>query len=93
MPLLWSNFLLLSVQFADKDEMACAIALQKFSQILIRTAEDRGTNKWGRGLLNVIGLSKQDSMSIGFRFLCRALGGKSILFCTSTLASKKNWSP
>ncbi|RZB40249.1 ectopic P granules protein 5 -like, partial [Asbolus verrucosus] len=72
-PLLWFGILRLSLLHCEKDEPTAGIILYKFARILLQLSEDKGSSRWGRGLLNVMGISKQDTISI--KFLCRALGG------------------
>ncbi|KAG5874036.1 hypothetical protein JTB14_007998 [Gonioctena quinquepunctata] len=75
MPLIWCGFLMLLLQHSEKDEPYCAIVLHKFSQILLQISEEKAGSKWGRGLLNAIGLNKQGNLSINFKFISRALAG------------------
>ncbi|KAJ8949813.1 hypothetical protein NQ318_000511, partial [Aromia moschata] len=75
LPLIWSSFILLVLQHCNKDEPFCGASLHKFAQILLQISEDKGGSRWGRGLLTAIGLTKQGSLSLSFRFLCRALAG------------------
>ncbi|XP_028134145.1 ectopic P granules protein 5 homolog isoform X1 [Diabrotica virgifera virgifera] len=74
-PLIWCGFLMLVLQHAEKDEPTSGTILYKFTQILLQICDEKGPSKWGRGLLNVIGLSKQGNVSLDFKFLCRALAG------------------
>ncbi|KAJ8984462.1 hypothetical protein NQ317_012528 [Molorchus minor] len=75
MPLLWCSFLTLTLQYSDKDEPFCGSILHRFAQILLQISEDKGNSGWGRGLLTAIGLTKQGTLSLNFRFLSRALAG------------------
>lgn len=86
LPLIWSGFLTLTYQHADKDEPYCGSVLRKFCEILLQTSDDKGNSKWGRGLLSVIGLGKQGSLSLSFRFICRALAGVWKSQCWFTLS-------
>ncbi|XP_063908736.1 ectopic P granules protein 5 homolog [Zophobas morio] len=74
-PLLWFGILRLALLHCEKDEATTGIILHRFAKILLQLSEDKGSSRWGKGLLSAIGISKQDSISINFRFLCRALGG------------------
>ncbi|XP_056634672.1 ectopic P granules protein 5 homolog [Diorhabda sublineata] len=75
MPLIWCGFLMLVLQHAEIDEPYCGAVLYKFSQILLQFSDEKGPSKWGRGLLNAIGLTKQANISMDFKFLCRAIAG------------------
>ncbi|XP_044253867.1 ectopic P granules protein 5 homolog isoform X2 [Tribolium madens] len=74
-PLLWIGIIRLTLQYCEIDENTTGVILHKFAKILIQISEDKAGSKWGRGLLSAIGISKQDAISINFRFLCRALAG------------------
>ncbi|XP_045481046.1 ectopic P granules protein 5 homolog [Harmonia axyridis] len=74
-PLIWLGILNIALKYCEVDESAAGGCLYKFSQILLQIAEDKGNSSWGRGILSVIGISKADSVSLPFKFLCRALGG------------------
>lgn len=75
LPLIWSGFLNLVHQHAEHDEPYCGTILRKFVEILLQISEDKGNSRWGSGLLSVIGLNKQDTSSLCFRFMCKALAG------------------
>lgn len=76
LPLIWSGFLNLVYQHAEHDELYCSTILRKFCDILLQISEDKGSNRWGRGLLTVIGLGKAGTLTLNFRFICRALAGE-----------------
>lgn len=75
-PLIWCGFLTLVYQHAEQDEPYCGTILRRFCEILLQISDDKGSSGWGRGLLSAIGLAKQSTMSINFKFICRSLAGK-----------------
>ncbi|KAL1505767.1 hypothetical protein ABEB36_005253 [Hypothenemus hampei] len=74
-PLLWYAIIKLALQQCNTNELIAATQLQKFSHVLLQIAEDSNSTKWGRALLSAIGLTKSDSISLNFKFICRAMAG------------------
>ncbi|XP_050307718.1 ectopic P granules protein 5 homolog [Anthonomus grandis grandis] len=74
-PLLWSSILNLGLEYSAKDEPTAGALLYRFAKVLLQISEENGSGNWGRGLLNAIGLSKSESASLSFRFICRAMAG------------------
>ncbi|KAF5275551.1 hypothetical protein FQR65_LT04154 [Abscondita terminalis] len=74
-PLLWSQFLSIALLHCDIDMQSAYILLYKFSQLLLQIATEKGISGWGKGLLGAIGIVKQESVSLKFRFLSRAMSG------------------
>lgn len=74
-PLLWYKILRLSLKLSSEDESSARYNLNKFSHILIDKSGDKQESGWGWGLLKAVGLNRQSNISLGFRFLCRALAG------------------
>ncbi|KAF2894637.1 hypothetical protein ILUMI_11535 [Ignelater luminosus] len=75
LPLFWSQLLYLALIHSNIDESTAGLVLYKFSQYLLQITADKGISGWGKGILGAIGIVKQDSLSLKFRFLCRALAG------------------
>ncbi|KAK9871044.1 hypothetical protein WA026_010002 [Henosepilachna vigintioctopunctata] len=75
LPLLWIVLLDLSLKHSETNESATGAVLYRFSQILLQISNEKGSSGWGRGFLNVIGITKTASISLPFKFLCRAMGG------------------
>lgn len=63
-PLIWFTVINLALRSDVKSEAEVANQLYRFSQVLIQFAENSGSGLWGRGLLNVIGFSKTNSVSL-----------------------------
>ncbi|KAF7282452.1 hypothetical protein GWI33_002679 [Rhynchophorus ferrugineus] len=74
-PLLWLTMLKLALEMCEDREASAATLLFKFADVLMQLSEDKGGGRWGRGLLNAIGLTRQEAVSLNFRFICRALAG------------------
>ena len=65
-PLLWFGILRLALLHCEKDEATTGIILHRFAKILLQLSEDKGSSRWGKGLLSAIGISKQDSIYIKY---------------------------
>ncbi|XP_017775624.1 PREDICTED: ectopic P granules protein 5 homolog [Nicrophorus vespilloides] len=74
MPLIWSDILDMCFESLKTNEAATATALYKFAKCLLQISEQKDGMKWGV-LLNVIGIGKQNEVTINFKFVCRAVGG------------------
>lgn len=66
LPLLWWTILKYSLIICHADESTAAIILHNFAQNLINMVDTKGPSGWGRGLLNAIGLNKQNVPSITY---------------------------
>lgn len=63
-PLLFFCIINLALTQCDKDEQTAGVILHKFAKILLQLSDDKGGAKWGRGILNVMGITKQDGVSL-----------------------------
>uniref|UniRef100_A0A1Y1N595 Ectopic P granules protein 5 homolog n=2 Tax=Photinus pyralis TaxID=7054 RepID=A0A1Y1N595_PHOPY len=74
-PLIWSQFLKLTIIHCNIDMRSGSTIVYKFSQLLLQQSAEKGISGWGKGILGAIGIVKSESLSLRFRFLCRALAG------------------
>ncbi|KAK5643248.1 hypothetical protein RI129_007093 [Pyrocoelia pectoralis] len=88
-PLIWSQFLKLALIHCNIDMRSGSIILYKFSQLLLQQSAEKRISSWGKGILGAIGIVKNESLSVRFRFLCRALAG----YVLSQLPESKGQSP
>lgn len=75
LPLIWYAIAKTSLNFCSEDEANAGIILYKLAQNLQQYSEEKEPSKWGRGLLNVIGITTNSGFSLQFRFLSRSLAG------------------
>lgn len=63
-PLIWIGIIRLSIEYCETDENTSGLILYNFAKILLQISEDKGTSKWGRGLLSAIGINRQNTISV-----------------------------
>ncbi|KAF5285353.1 hypothetical protein FQA39_LY04452 [Lamprigera yunnana] len=75
LPLIWSQFLRVALIHSNIDMKSASLIVYKFSQILLQISAEKGLSSWGKGILGAIGIVKSDTLTLRFRFLCRAVAG------------------
>lgn len=52
----------------QSNERDVSVVLQKFSQLLLQLAAEKGVGGWGKGFLGALGIVKQDTISLRYVF-------------------------